>query len=234
MEERQQSRQATIRVLVVDDHAIVRKGTRALLAEVADMEVVGEAENGQEAVDQAEILRPDVILMDLVMPVMDGIEATRQITVGQPDIRILALTSFAADDKVFPAIKAGALGYLLKHADPEELVDAIRRVYHGEPSLHPSIARKVLYEVRRPSKKTPTPDPLTEREIEVLRLVAQGMSNQEIADQLSIAEVTVRTHVSNVLRKLHLANRVQAALYALREGFAELDEMEDEDDLSQT
>jgi NarL family two-component system response regulator LiaR len=234
MEERQQSRQATIRVLVVDDHAIVRKGTRALLAEVADMEVVGEAENGQEAVDQAEILRPDVILMDLVMPVMDGIEATRQITVGQPDIRILALTSFAADDKVFPAIKAGALGYLLKHADPEELVDAIRRVYHGEPSLHPSIARKVLYEVRRPSKKTPTPDPLTEREIEVLRLVAQGMSNQEIADQLSIAEVTVRTHVSNILRKLHLANRVQAALYALREGFAELDEIEDGDDLSQT
>lgn len=229
MEESQKSGQATIRVLVVDDHTIVRKGTRALLAEVGDIEVVGEAADGREAMDQAESLRPDVILMDLVMPVMDGIEATRRITDNQPDIRILALTSFAADDKVFPAIKAGALGYLLKHADPEELVDAIRRVYHGEPSLHPSIARKVLHEVRQPSEKRPTPDPLTDRETEVLQLVAQGMSNQEIADQLSIAEVTVRTHVSNILGKLHLANRVQAALYALREGFAELDELDAEE-----
>jgi NarL family two-component system response regulator LiaR len=226
MDEMQGSGQATIRVLVVDDHTLVRKGTRALLAEVEDIEVVGEAADGREAVDQAETLRPDVILMDLVMPVMDGIEATRRITENQPDTRILALTSFAADDKVFPSIKAGALGYLLKHADPEELVDAIRSVYHGEPSLHPSIARKVLHEVRHPSEERPTPDPLTEREIEVLHLVAQGMSNQEIADQLSIAEVTVRTHVSNILGKLHLANRVQAALYALREGFAELDELD--------
>jgi NarL family two-component system response regulator LiaR len=224
MEESQQGSQATIRVLVVDDHTIVRKGTRALLAEVGDIEVVGEAADGREAVDQAEALRPDVILMDLVMPVMDGIEATRKITGSQPDTRVLALTSFAADDKVFPAIKAGALGYLLKHADPEELVEAIRRVYHGEPSLHPSIARKVLHEVRQPSEKRPTPDPLTDREIEVLQLVAQGLSNQEIADQLSIAEVTVRTHVSNILGKLHLANRVQAALYALREGFTTLEE----------
>jgi NarL family two-component system response regulator LiaR len=229
MEEGQQSNQETIRVLVVDDHTIVRKGTRALLAEVADIQVVGEAGDGQEAVDQAEALRPDVILMDLVMPIMDGIEATRQITSNHPDTRILALTSFAADDKVFPAIKAGAIGYLLKHADPEELVDAIRQVYHGEPSLHPSIARKVLHEMRRPTEKTLTPDPLTEREIEVLHLVAQGLSNQEIADQLSIAEVTVRTHVSNILSKLHLANRVQAALYALREGFVTLDELDAEE-----
>jgi NarL family two-component system response regulator LiaR len=229
MEESQQGSQATIRVLVVDDHTIVRKGTRALLAEVGDIEVVGEAADGREAVDQAEALRPDVILMDLVMPVMDGIEATRKITGSQPDTRVLALTSFAADDKVFPAIKAGALGYLLKHADPEELVDAIRRVYHGEPSLHPSIARKVLHEVRQPSEKRPTPDPLTDREIEVLQLVAQGLSNQEIADQLSIAEVTVRTHVSNILGKLHLANRVQAALYALREGFTTLEESDAEE-----
>jgi NarL family two-component system response regulator LiaR len=229
MEESQQGNQSTIRVLVVDDHTIVRKGTRALLAEVGDIEVVGEAADGREAVDQAEALRPDVILMDLVMPVMDGIEATRKITGSQPDTRVLALTSFAADDKVFPAIKAGALGYLLKHADPEELVDAIRRVYHGEPSLHPSIARKVLHEVRQPSEKRPTPDPLTDREIEVLQLVAQGLSNQEIADQLSIAEVTVRTHVSNILGKLHLANRVQAALYALREGFTTLEESDAEE-----
>jgi NarL family two-component system response regulator LiaR len=232
MDEAQTGGQATIRVLVVDDHTIVRKGTRALLAEVEDIEVVGEAADGREAVAQAESLRPDVVLMDLVMPVMDGIEATRQISGDRPDTRILALTSFAADDKVFPAIKAGALGYLLKHADPEELVDAIRRVYHGEPTLHPSIARKVLHEVRRPSEKTPTPDPLTEREMEVLHLVAQGLSNREIADQLSIAEVTVRTHVSNILSKLHLANRVQATLYALREGFAELDETDNEVSLS--
>lgn len=229
MDEADQTGHSTIQVLIVDDHTIVRKGTRALLAEVEDIEVVGEAADGREAVDQAEMLRPDVILMDLVMPVMDGIEATRQITGSQPDTRILALTSFAADDKVFPAIKAGALGYLLKHADPEELVDAIRQVYHGKPSLHPIIARKVLQEMRRPSEKTPTPDPLTGREIEVLQLVAQGFSNQEIADQLSIAEVTVRTHVSNILGKLHLANRVQAALYALREGFAGLDELDVEE-----
>ncbi len=234
MEETDPGDQRMIRVLIVDDHTIVRKGTRALLAEVGDIEVVSEAANGQEAVDQAEILHPDIILMDLVMPVMDGIEATRRITANQPNARIIALTSFAADDKVFPAIKAGALGYLLKHADPEELVDAIRRVYHGEPSLHPSIARKVLHEVRHPSEQKPTPDPLTEREIEVLHLVAQGMSNQIIAEQLSIAEVTVRTHVGNILSKLHLANRVQAALYALREGYAELDEDEGEEGFALT
>jgi NarL family two-component system response regulator LiaR len=221
---------APIQVLIVDDHAIVRKGTRALLAEVKGIEVVGEAADGQEAVDQATLLLPDVILMDLVMPGMDGIEAIRQIKSSQPDARILALTSFAADDKVFPAIKAGALGYLLKSADPEDLIHAIRRVYRGEPSLHPSIARKVLQEIRIPHKKPPTPDPLTEREIEILHLVAQGQSNKQIADQLCIAEVTVRTHVSNILSKLHLANRVQATLYALREGYAALDDIETKED----
>jgi NarL family two-component system response regulator LiaR len=172
--------------------------------------------------------------MDLVMPVMDGIDATRRITEMQPGIRILALTSFAADDKVFPAIKAGALGYLLKHVEPEELIIAIRQVYRGEPSLHPSIARKVLREMREPAQRPLTPDPLTEREVEVLRSVAQGMSNQQIADQLSIAEVTVRTHVSNILSKLHLANRVQAALYALRQGLADLEETTAEDDRYET
>lgn len=150
MAEADQTGHSTIQVLIVDDHTIVRKGTRALLAEVEDIEVVGEAADGREAVDLAETLRPDVILMDLVMPGMDGIEATRQITGSRPETRVLALTSFAADDKVFPAIKAGALGYLLKHADPEELVDAIRQVHHGKPSLHPTIARKVLQEMRRP------------------------------------------------------------------------------------
>ena len=216
-----------IRVLVVDDHAIVRKGTRALLAEVEGIEVVGEAADGQAAVDQVTALRPDVILMDLVMPGMDGIEAIRQITDKHTEARVLALTSFAADEKVFPAIKAGALGYLLKSADPEDLIQAIRQVSRGEPSLHPSIARKVLQEIQLPHERPPTSDPLTEREAEVLHLVAQGLSNKQIADQLFIAEVTVRTHVSNILGKLHLANRVQAALYALREGYAALDETEE-------
>jgi two-component system, NarL family, response regulator LiaR len=221
MQEKDMSADAPIQVLIVDDHAIVRKGTRALLAEVAGIEV---AADGQEAVLQAKLVQPDVILMDLVMPGMDGIEAIRQIKSSQPEVRILALTSFAADDKIFPAIKAGALGYLLKAADPEDLVRAIGQVYRGEPSLHPSIARKVLQEISTPHQKTPSSDPLTDREVEILHLVAQGLSNQEIADRLSIAEVTVRTHVSNILSKLHLANRVQATLYALREGLATLDE----------
>jgi NarL family two-component system response regulator LiaR len=217
----------SICVLVADDHAIVRKGIRALLATEPDIEVVGEAENGREAVTEAERLQPDVILMDLVMPEVDGIEAIRRITGRQPEARILVLTSFAADDKVFPAIKAGALGYLLKDSGPEELVQAIHQVYRGESSLHPTIARKLLHELSRPSERPPTPEPLTEREVEVLRLVARGLSNQEIADQLVISEATVRTHVSNILGKLHLASRTQAALYALREGLASLDDVDE-------
>jgi NarL family two-component system response regulator LiaR len=218
--------QAAIRVLIVDDHGIVRKGTRALLERIPDFEVVGEAADGREAVAQAAALLPDVILMDLMMPQMDGIEAISLITTARPGSRILALTSFAADDKVFPAIKAGALGYMLKDADPEELIGAIRQVHRGEPSLHPSIARKVLQEVgRAPAPaQAPGPDPLTERELEVLALVAQGLTNQQMAERLTVAEVTIRTHVSNILGKLHLANRVQATLYALREGLTSLDE----------
>lgn len=217
--------QPAIRVLIVDDHGIVRKGTRALLDRIPDFVVVGEAANGKEAVAQAKSLQPDVILMDLMMPEMDGIEAIGLITASQPDIHILALTSFAADDKLFPAIKAGALGYMLKDADPEELIRAIHQVHRGEPSLHPSIARKVLQEFGRPpaAPPSPDPDPLTERELEVLQLVAQGLTNQQMAEQLSVAEVTIRTHVSNILSKLHLANRVQATLYALREGLTTLE-----------
>jgi NarL family two-component system response regulator LiaR len=214
-----------IRVLIVDDHAIVRKGVRALLATEHDIEVVGEAGNGEEALAQVQTLHPNVILMDLVMPKMDGIEATRQITTQHPEVRILVLTSFAADDKVFPAIKAGALGYLLKDSGPEELIQAIHQVHRGEPTLEPSIARKVLSELSHPPKQPPTADPLTEREMAVLRLVAQGRSNRDIAEQLVIAEITVRTHVSNILSKLHLASRTQAALYALREGLASLQDV---------
>ena len=215
--------QKPIRLLIVDDQGIVRKGVRALLAEVDGMKVVGEAGDGLEAVKQAEALQPDVILMDMVMPNMDGIEATRQIMAKQPKARILALTSFAADDKVFPAIKAGALGYLLKDSEPEDLIKAIKNIYRGEPVLHPNIARKVLEELSHPAGSPPMPEPLTERELEVLQLVAQGLSNQEIAKRLVIGDATVRTHIGNILNKLHLANRVQAALYALRKGLSSLD-----------
>ena len=216
--------QVAIRVLIVDDQAIVRKGIRALLAQAKDIQVLGEAGDGHEAVAQAEALNPDVILMDLVMPQMDGIEAIRQITGRHEEARILVLTSFAGDDKVFPAIKAGALGYLLKDSEPADLLRAIRQVHRGEPSLQPSIARKVLQEMQRPSSRPPAPDPLTDREIEVLRLVAKGLTNLEIAELLVVTDATVRSHVSHILGKLHLANRVQATLYALHEGLASLED----------
>jgi NarL family two-component system response regulator LiaR len=215
-----------IRVLITDDQAIVRKGIQALLATETNFEVVGEAENGKEAIKQFEQLQPDVVLMDLQMPEMSGIEAISHITTHKPNARILVLTSFATDDKVFPAIKAGALGYLLKDSSPEELVRAIRQVHRGESSLHPTIARKLLQELTKPPapEQKPTDEPLTEREVEVLRLIARGLGNQQIADQLIISEATVRTHVSNILGKLHLASRTQAALYALQKGLASLDD----------
>jgi NarL family two-component system response regulator LiaR len=214
----------TIRVFITDDHSIVRKGIKAAMELVPDIEIIGEASNGQEAVEGVREYQPDVVLMDLVMPVMDGIEAIRQIKTHCPEVRILVLTTFAGEDKVFPAIKAGALGYHLKDSEPEELVEAIRQVYRGESSLHPIIARKVLEELTKPAEQHPTSDPLTQREVEVLRLVAQGRENPEIAETLVISEATVRTHVSNIMSKLHLASRTQVALFALREGLASLDD----------
>src|SRR5262245_22571127 len=211
-----------IRVLVVDDHLVVRTGIRALLATELGIEVVGEARDGAEAVVEAARLEPDVVLMDLVMPGMDGIAAIEAILRRQAAARILVLTSFEADDKIFPAIRAGALGYTLKDFGPAELVRAIERVHRGESSLHPAIARKVLQELVQPPKRPPTLEPLTDREVAVLRLIAHGQSNQEIAAALGIGEGTVRVHVSNILSKLHLASRTQAALYALREGLASL------------
>lgn len=217
--------ESRIRVLIADDHEIVRKGIRALLAAKRDIQVVGEAGNGEEAVTQALNLHPDVVLMDLVMPKKNGIQATREIIAGAPDTRILVLTSFATDDQVFPAIQAGALGYLLKDSGPQELIQAIRQVHNGEPSLEPSVARKVLAELSGPPPKPRTPDPLTTRELDILRLIAQGQSNKEIASQLTIAEETVHTHVSSILGKLHLASRTQAALYALKEGIASVNDI---------
>jgi NarL family two-component system response regulator LiaR len=212
-----------IRVLIADDHAVVRRGLQALINSEPGMEVVGEAEDGIQALFQVRTLRPDVVLMDLVMPRKDGLEAIVEIKDEIPEAKILVLTSFAEDDKVFPAIKSGALGYLLKDSSPHDLLHAIRDVYAGESSLHPTIARKLIHEISQPSDLPPAADPLTEREVEVIRLVAQGLSNQEIAERLFVARRTVRTHVSNILGKLHLANRTQAALYALREGIASLE-----------
>jgi NarL family two-component system response regulator LiaR len=232
-----QANAGPIRVLIVDDHAIVRDGIRSLLATEPHIEVVGEADNGRDAVHKARQTQPNVILMDLMMPEMDGIEATRRIIADRPGTRILVLTSFAADDKLFPAIKAGAMGYLLKDSPSEDLVRAIHEVHRGESSLHPKIARKLLHELSGARHTDPpsTPDrldeglveSLTEREVEVLRLVARGSSNREIADQLVVAEGTVRAHVSNILGKLHLTSRTQATLYALRKGLVSLDDVEE-------
>ncbi|GJQ34085.1 MAG: response regulator transcription factor [Anaerolineales bacterium] len=224
MNEKQTEKTAFIRVLVVDDHAIIRKGIRAMLDLVPDIGQVGEAENGIQAIKLASDLKPDVILMDLMMPEMDGIECIRQIKAQQPESRILVLTNFAGEDMIFPAIKAGAMGYHLKDSSPEALVEAIRQVNQGVAALHPTIAKKVLEEFHHPEKQQFSSEPLTQREVEVLRLIAQGHENREIADHLVISEATVRTHVSNILGKLHLASRTQAALYALREGLASLDQ----------
>lgn len=213
-----------IRILIADDHAIVREGLRALLATEPGMTLVGEAADGVEVVEQARRLQPDVILLDMVMPRRDGLAALDELQRLERPARILVLTSFAEDDQIFPAIKAGALGYLLKDSSPAELLQAIRRVHRGEASLHPVIARRLIRELNQPPALPPTEAPLTEREVEVLRLVAQGLSNDDIAGRLVVSERTVRTHVSNILEKLHLANRTQAALYALREGLARLDD----------
>ncbi len=218
-----------IRVLICDDHAVVREGLRALLSTEADMTIVGEAADGEGAVLAYRDLHPDVTLLDMVMPRMDGVEAIRTIISEFPNARILVLTSFSEDEMVFPAIKSGALGYLLKDSLPDELIRAIRNVNRGEASLHPSIARRLIQELSQPTTLPPTQEPLTERELEVLRLVAKGYSNEEIGDALIVSERTARGHVSSILSKLHLANRTQAALYALREGIANLDTDGDSD-----
>ncbi len=218
------SKPSPIQILIADDHATVRRGIKAFLAQTEDVQVVGEAVNGLEAVRLSRQLNPDVILIDLLMPVMDGIEATRQITTSQPQMGVLVLTSFVHDDKVFSAMKAGAMGYLLKESEPSDLIQSIYQIRQGQPSLDPRIARKIMQEIQQEPAVKLTPDPLTARELDVLQFVAKGLSNQEIADRLVVAEVTIRTHISHLLGKLHLANKVQAALYALREGISSLEE----------
>ena len=213
----------TIRILICDDHAVVRRGLRSLVGVNPEMELVGEAVDGEEAVSMAQKLKPDVIIMDLIMPRKNGIDATSEIKKKNPDAKILVLTSFSDDNNVFPAIKAGASGYLLKDSSPEELLQAINDVHQGKSSLHPVIAKKVIQELHQPSDLPPTEYPLTAREVDVIKYVAQGLSNQDISRKLKIKEGTVRIHVGNILNKLQLENRTQAALYALREGLAELD-----------
>jgi len=212
-----------IRVLVADDHALIREGVKAILELQPDIEVVGEARDGVEAVTLAQTLKPDVILLDLMMPRQDGLAAIREIVAATPEVRILVLTSFANDDRVFPAIKSGALGYLLKDTPRDQLIQAIRDVAQGRAFLHPTIALKVMHEINQPPALPATTSPLTERELETLRLIAQGMSNQEIAAKLVVQERTIAKYVSAILEKLHLANRTQAALYALRYKIANLE-----------
>ena len=217
-----------IRVLIVDDHAMVRQGLRTFL-ELQDnpalgITIVGEAENGVQAVELAGQTLPDIVLLDLVMPEMDGIQATPKIIACSPNSRIIILTSFGEEDKVLPAIRAGAQGYLLKDIPPNELVHAIREVYLGKVQLHPEIAKKLMsavaaQEVTVSRFVTSTDGGLTEREQEVLYLIADGLSNRAIAEKMFISEKTVKTHVSNLLGKLHLEDRTQAAIYALKHGF---------------
>jgi len=208
------------RLLICDDHAVVRQGLTAFLALQDDIEIAGEAADGEQAVAQALALRPDVVLMDLVMPRVDGVEAIRRIRAALPATRVIVLTSFLDDDKVFPAIRAGADGYLMKDVSPQDLAKAIRMARAGEPLLHPDVTRRLMDEASREGAPAPA-GRLTERETEVLRLIAKGRSNKEIARDLTLAEKTVKAHVSNILQKLGLADRTQAALYAVRERIAD-------------
>jgi NarL family two-component system response regulator LiaR len=210
-----------IRILVVDDESVVRDGVVAILSFQTDMKVVGEAEDGLKALELAKQTKPDVVLLDMHMPKLNGLEAIPKLKEISPKSRILVLTSFAESDRVYQTIKAGALGFLLKDATRVQLLQAIRDVANGQASIQPSIAMKVINEIDHPAELMYTADPLTPRELETLRLIARGLSNQEIAASLVVHERTVAKYVSSVLEKLHLANRTQAALYAVREGLAE-------------
>jgi DNA-binding NarL/FixJ family response regulator len=206
---------ARIRVLLVDDHAVVRRGLRGFFELLDDIEIVGEAGDGREAVTLVEALEPDVVLMDLLMPVMDGIAATGEIKQRFPDVEVVALTSFIEEERVTAALEAGASGYLLKDADADDVAVAVRRAHAGEVHLDPQVARLLARRIRAGRDDDPGHEPLTEREREVLALVAKGHSNKEIATLLDITERTARTHVSNILGKLDLASRTQAALWAI-------------------
>jgi len=212
-----------LRILIADDHLVVREGLGTIITAQPDMQVIGKAANGEEAVALAQALTPDVILMDLKMPLLDGVDAIRQIREADAEARILVLTSYANDRHVFSAIKAGALGYLLKDATHDQLVQAIHDVAQGTLALHPDIALQVIRELKRPTEASAPVVSLTDREVETLQWIARGLNNREIGATLGIHERTVAKYVSSILAKLHLSNRTQAALYALREGIADLE-----------
>ena len=206
-----------VKVMIVDDHAVVREGLKNYLGALSGFDIVGEASNGAEALQTAAKTRPQVILMDLVMPVMDGIEATRRLHESLPEIKVIVLTSFTDDDKLFPALRAGAVAYLLKDVSPKELSEAVMAAARGETRLHPDVTRRLVEGIAGGKEKGPE-DLLTEREMDVLRCLALGKSNKEIGADLFISEKTVKTHVGSILDKLGLADRTQAALYAVKHG----------------
>lgn len=212
----------TISVLIADDHPVVRQGLASFLDLQADIELVGQASDGREAVEKAIALIPDVVLMDLAMPVLDGIEAIRRIRAACPSTKVIALTSFSDEGRLFAAVKAGAAGYLLKDTDPSEILKGIRMVSTGEALISPAAAAKLMQEFAQ-GQTDPTVERLTEREVEVLRLIARGLSNRDIAAELVLSEKTVKTHVSNILAKLHLVDRTQAALYAVKKRLVDFD-----------
>ena len=221
----------TIRILLADDHNVLRQGIAQVLDSQADMQVVAQAQNGVEAVRLAKQHCPDMALIDINMPEMDGVEAARQISADLPETGVIILTMYRRDDYIFEAIKAGASGYLLKEVELSELLKAVRAVARGEAMIDPAIAGRVLAELRRPPMaKTVTEEPLAERDVEILQLVARGQSNQEIADQLALSEKTVRNRLSLVFRRLHLRNRTEAALYALQQGLVDPPDPSPEED----
>ncbi len=207
-----------ITILIVDDHEVVRNGIRAYLDTLPELQVVGEAASGEEAVKLVRDLIPDVVLMDLIMPGMDGIETTREVKKISPRTQVVVLTSYHEDEHIFPALKAGAISYVLKDMKMEKLAETIQRAVHNEVTLHPLVAARVLSNLRGESADESFYAELTERELDVLKLIANGLSNSQIADQLVITENTVKGHVSNILSKLHLADRTQVAVYAWQKG----------------
>jgi len=209
---------APISILIVDDHKMVREGLKVFVAMIPDMQIAGEARDGSEAVEMAALLKPDVILLDLVMPKMDGIEAAQKICQQNPQARILMVTSFAEDERVMAAIQAGASGYLLKDSSPQELETALRAISRGESYLPPNLACKVIQSINRPTRSAQVHEPLTTREREILKLVAAGHTNDEIAETFCLSPWTVRSHVWRIMKKLHLENRTQVAVYAIRSG----------------
>jgi DNA-binding NarL/FixJ family response regulator len=214
-----------ITVLLVDDHSMVRIGLKAYFSTLPDLQVIAEAGSGEEAVQMAALYAPDVVLMDLLMPGMDGVQATRQVKRISPRTQVIVLTSYHEDEHIFPALRAGALSYVLKDIDPDDLADAIRRAHAGEAVLNPRVAARLVKEMHGDREEGVNPfNELTDRELDVLRQIAAGKSNHEIAEALFISEKTVKSHITNILNKLHLADRTQAAVYAWQEGIVRRDQ----------